>query len=498
MKHARKLASVLLALLIVFSLAAPAFAAGNGEIILDNPIAGETYTAHKIFDVVYDTTITNYAYSINSVNEWFATVQAYAADAANGLTLTATAADPNLYIVETGTAFSALNFANALKAAASSMQNGIELTTSGTGVAATGLDLGYYFVTSTNGALCNLTTTNPTVTIHDKNEVIFIKETPEDTVEVGQTVPFTVTTKVRETEGFTAYVYDISDSMSAGLTFDKNVTITLAGETMSTDFYTLEYYDEDNDGNTNNGFKLSFKMIELDNAGHYDKEIVVSYSATVNSNAITVIDENNATLVYTTDPDGGTSILTETEQVYSAKIVIDKYAAGSENNGTKLANAKFVLYKQDNGKKLYYKYTDTANSTADTVTWVEIADSAALTTAITNGTITEVTTDAQGAAEFGGLEAGTYYLQETAAPAGYNMLTDVVTVVIDKLTADELAEADPVAVAASLTATAEVANNTGSKLPETGGMGTTIFYILGATLTLGAAVRLITKKRMAA
>ena len=113
------------------------------------------------------------------------------------------------------------------------------------------------------------------------------------------------------------------------------------------------------------------------------------------------------------------------------------------------------------------------------VTWVEKQEDA-----------TEVTTDANGSASFEGLKAGTYYLVETLAPSGYNLLTEPIEVIIAPTTAEGSAEA----VYADVTS--EVANSTGSLLPSTGGIGTTIFYVLGGVLVLGAAILLITKKRM--
>ena len=116
MKHARKLASLLLALVMVFALATTAFAAGEtGTITVDNPIADQTYTAYKIFDVTYNTDKSAYSYTIDSSSEWFTTVQAYATEA-NGLTLTQ-ANGSTTYIVTTTDAFSAPDFAVALKAA---------------------------------------------------------------------------------------------------------------------------------------------------------------------------------------------------------------------------------------------------------------------------------------------------------------------------------------------------------------------------------------------
>lgn len=97
-----------------------------------------------------------------------------------------------------------------------------------------------------------------------------------------------------------------------------------------------------------------------------------------------------------------------------------------------------------------------------------------------------MTTDNNGTATFGGLADGTYHLIETEAPAGYNPLTAPVPVTVAGSNTDT----------AKLSVTAEVENKTGTTLPSTGGMGTTVFYVLGAVLVMGAVVLLVTKKRM--
>ena len=99
---------------------------------------------------------------------------------------------------------------------------------------------------------------------------------------------------------------------------------------------------------------------------------------------------------------------------------------------------------------------------------------------------TVVVADATGKATFEGLKAGTYYLEEVAAPTGYNLLADPIKVVISAT-----------GVSAYANQEAAVANNTGVELPSTGGMGTTIFYTVGGILMAGAAILLITKKKMA-
>lgn len=161
--------------------------------------------------------------------------------------------------------------------------------------------------------------------------------------------------------------------------------------------------------------------------------------------------------------------------VFSFNIVINKYAAS--NAETKLEGAKFVL---KNAESKYYKY----DAATKAVTWVDDKSAA-----------TEVSTDANGAARFDGLQAGTYSLEETAAPAGYNQLTKDITIVLDKsgsATIDGAASAP----GADHSLTTGVANSTGTVLPETGGTGTVIFVALGALAVICAGVFLVTNKRM--
>ena len=460
MKTVARIASLLLALVMVFGLSVTAFAAETGTITVDNPIAGQTYTAYKIFDVTYDEAKSTYAYSIAGNSEWYDVVKDY-----TGITLTK-AASENTYAVTKKDTFSAAAFANVLKAAVTGKTGGITLNVADGKATATGLDLGYYFVTSSTGALCNLTTTNPDATIHDKNDVPFDKVDDKTSVEVGETVSYTITGKVPDTTGFTTYEYTIADTMSAGLTFQKNVAVTVDGVTLDAGKYVLNQ--------TDNGFTLTIKVMELQEK--VGKEIKVTYTAVTNDKAVTVISKNSATLTYSNNPTDSESKTTTPkyeETVYSAKLVIDKYQ--KDNKSKKLANAKFVL-KNDEGK--YYKYTAATESAAAQVEWVKNQADA-----------TEVTTDTNGAAAFNGLKDGTYKLVETAAPAGYNLLANEVEVTINGADATEVD-------LSSLTATAKVENSTGTTIPETGGIGTTIFYVAGGLLVLGAVILLITKKRM--
>ena len=471
MKHARKLTSLLLALVMVFALAVTVAAeegtgttTPKGSITVDNPIEGQSYTAYKIFDVVYDEAKEHYSYTIDGGSDWYTTVSDYA----TGLTLTQVEGT-NTYVVTTTSDFSPAAFADALSKAVDG-KIGRTLAVADGKATATDLDLGYYFVTSTTGALCNLTTTNPNANIHDKNDMPFKKEVDKTNVDVGQTVTFKITGKVPDYTGFNTYTYLITDTMTNGLTFNRDSLTVKVGEATVTNDCTIAY-DAETAPQT---FTVSIPVLEK----KYDfgAEIVVTYTATVNKDAIAIISSNKAKLTYSNDPttDEVTDSQTEEQKVYTSKIVIDKFETGKRET-VKLPGAEFVLYKKVPGASgevtKYYKQDDTTKA----VTWVNTIAEA-----------TTVTTGDDGAAFFEGLADGTYYLVETKAPAGYNQLTE----------AKDVTVTGSITAATRLSVTAEVANNTGTLLPSTGGMGTTVFYVLGAVLVVGAGVLLVTKKRM--
>ena len=469
MKSTRKLASLLLALVMVFALAVTVAADGTGSITVDNPVADKTYTAYKIFDVVYDGAKKNYSYTIeddDSRSPWYGTVSGYATDPAHGLKLTKVEGT-NTYVVTTTSDFSPAAFADALNADVTG-KAGRPLRVADGKATVTGLDLGYYFVTSTSGALCNLTTTNPDITIHDKNDMPFEKTVDKPSADVGQDVTFTIKGKVPDYTGFKTYTYLITDTMSEGLTFNKNVTVTVGG-TDVTNACTPTYNVESNA----NKFTVSIPV--KDNEYKIGAEIVVIYTATLNEKAIAVISNNEAKLTYSNDPttDEAKGSRTDKKEVYSSKIVINKFETGNENK--KLPGAKFVLYKEETiegNKTIKYYQWDATNKKVE---WVNKQVDA-----------TEVTTGEHGEASFEGLADGTYQLVETKAPAGYNQLTGPQEVKVAGSTTDTM----------KLTATANVSNQAGTLLPSTGGMGTTIFYVLGFVLVVGAGVLLVTKKRM--
>ena len=471
MKTMRKLFTVLLALGMTLALAVPAFAAGaTGSITITNPQEDHTYTAYKIFDVTNSGE--NYSYTISKTDAAFSTVKAYADVTANGLTLT-DVANTNKCNVSFDTSFSAASFAQHLKTNLDknpgSLGNGTAFTKDGSTVKASGLNLGYYFVSGTSGTVCELATAK-NIEIHDKNEAPQIEKTVDDddrTVEVGQVLTYTIKGKVPSTKGYSAFTYQVSDTMTEGLTFNKDVKVTIDGVDV-TDAATITKQED--------GFVASIKMMNYQDK--IDKSVVITYTATVNEKAIQRDEETNtATLKYSNNPaDSNSTDETSVEvNVFSFNIVINKYAAGDEN--TKLPGAKFVL---KNAENKYYK----CDADTKVVSWVPDKSIA-----------TQVTTDNKGAARFDGLEAGTYKLEETAAPAGYNQLTKDIIIVLDKNGSATIDGASS-APGDHHSLTTGVANSTGTMLPETGGTGTAIFVALGALAVICSGVFLVTNKRM--
>ena len=482
MKHARKLTSLLLALVMVFALAVTVAADDpiKGSITVDNPVADKTYTAYKIFDVTYAGD--NYSYTIeggDSKSPWYDTVSACAT--ANGLTLTQVEGTNTYVVTFDKDKFSAPKFAEALKKAltdGSVTDTGNPLIQSGTTVSVTGLTLGYYFVKSSdNDALCNLTTTAPNANIHDKTYVPFEKTKTVDNndFKVGDTVIFNITGKVPDYTGFKTYTYLITDTMSKGLTFNETSVQVKVGDDVLTAGNTT--YTLATGGAADN---YTFKVTIYVKNYAVGLPIEVTYTATLNENAVAKISTNKAELTYSNDPTNDSQtgkIPSEDVDVYTSKIAIEKVeklAAGATTTPKKLKGAEFVLYKNvtEAGVDVprYYKY----DKTTQAVTWVEQVVNA-----------TTVTTGDNGEASFDGLANGIYYLVETKAPAGYNQLTEAVPVNVNGGT-----------IETALTVTERVENQAGAVLPSTGGMGTTVFYVLGAVLVVGAGVLLVTKKRM--
>ena len=480
MKLSRKILSLVLALVMVMGLAATAFAEEGGEtttkgsITIENALSGETYHAYQILYLEsYNAEKNIYAYKANPAwEEWLKEKpqRAYVSVDPQGYVTWVKDADP-------------ADFAKAAKGQLSNKTPGGSVTATENGSATiSDLELGYYLVDSTVGALCELNTTKPDVEITDKNTAPNIKkEVQEDSDEkwgdvndadIGQDVNFKSTVSAKPG----AQKYVVHDKMDAALKFDGVTSIT-AGDTTLTEGtdYTVVTTGLTDDCT----FHIAFTETYL-NSITADTDIVINYTAKLTSDAVAGTGYVNETWL-----DYGDNQHTErdTTTTYTWKLPIYKYHKAGETKKP-LAGAEFILYKGSEESNRDYAQVTNGKLTG----WTKVKTDAARLVSGDDGMI---------AVE--GLDADTYYLEETKAPRGYNKLAGPVTVEISHAVSDDGASMTHT-LKQDATDVAEVGieNKSGTELPSTGGMGTTIFYVLGSILVIGAAVLLITKKRMSA
>lgn len=478
MKYLKKLASILLAMVMVLGLGITALGeTNNGKITINDAIVGNTYTIYQILDLEsYNET--NKAYIYKSTTDWQSFVEG---NSVNNIYLIT---DDKGYVTwKEGADVAA--FAKLAKAHAATLSgNQGKVTTSSTTVTFDNLDLGYYLIDTTLGTICSLDTTNNVVVMEEKNEAPESnKKVSEDSsnswsdkndADIGQTVDYKSEIKVKDG----AVNYTFRDKMDAGLTLDVNsIKVQVNGVDVDGNYYTL------NTGNAAGNYTFT---IAFDNdyiAAQKGETIVITYSATLNENAVIGVDgnKNTASLEYgnKAEKDSTPDSITTTN---TWKFDVEKYANVPGADGTttekKLAGATFTLSKNQNGTSPI-AFVSMGNNVYRVAKTGEA------------NTVTAITTDTSGKFTLQGMDSDTYYLTETKAPDGYNKLSNPVTVVIDKDGKINKTEANTEGESV-----VKVLNNAGSELPSTGGMGTTIFYVVGSVLMLVAVVILITKRRM--
>lgn len=347
---------------------------------------------------------------------------------------------------------------------------------------------------------------------------------------IGDKVPFVIASKVPQMQGYTKYFFVLNDSMTAGLTYNKDVAIKIGATTLAADAYDVTYDD------TANTMKIVIKNF-IQYKSQADADIVVTYSATLNENANLSTNKGNKNtvkLTYSNNPNvdyKGDNEPTSTDPVgvtpehvtvtYSTQLQLTKVDGKDKSKlegvefqitGTsiKTAVSKGHYFKQD-AAGTYYQlkdgtFTDTAPApeteskyVSTSVKYAEVTDSTEQTKM--QKVTASGTTDKNGLITFKGLGAGTYYITELKTLGGYNLLTAPIIVEIT---------ATPGTTSCTWTAKVNgenatfeddmvkltVENNKGSVLPITGGIGTTIFYVIGGLLVCGAVVMAITKKKL--
>jgi fimbrial isopeptide formation D2 family protein/LPXTG-motif cell wall-anchored protein len=498
MKLIKKIAAIMFAFMMVVSMSCNVKAVEGaspetkGTITITNAKEGETYKLYKILSLESysytenDKDNGNYAYKLTS-DGWDSFIKG-----AGVLNEYFEFDDTNSYLTWKGDKSPARvkEFAQlALKYARNKTNNvqpvqPVKKAASDT-VTYSGLDLGYYLVDSSVGSLCVLNTTNPDLTIAEKNGVPSVEKGVSNTqkgtygtsnnASIGDTVYFKTT--ITAQPGAQNYV--LHDKMTDGLTFNNTVEVKKGGSTVESSNYTLQT-TELTDGCT---FEIEFKQNFCDTLIANDI-ITVTYSATLNENAVIAGEgnKNETKLKYGDSQETQPSVTnTKTFKMDVFKFYKDKNDSTTEKG---LAGAIFKLTKgSQDAENIGFVKTSNETATDDVYRVAKKGET---------GTVTTITSPKSGKFTIQGLGAGTYYLTETQQPDGYNKLSGPVTVVIDENGKVMVKKGANLEDATEV----KVENKTGTVLPSTGGSGTTMIYLIGAVLVLGSGVVLATKRRV--
>lgn len=475
MKRVKRVLALLAAFALVLAMAVPAFAdEATGSITVEKAKAGETYSIYKIFDVVsYDTSVSPSKIVYKVTSEWkdfFAIGNA----GATYITL-----DKNDQVSKTSLdasnaadfAKAAIEWANTKKIKATASEVADEK-----GVTFTDVADGYYLVNTSLGALCSLNNvTGNNALVSEKNSVPSVEKKVKNgsvyddsnSAKIGDTVDYQTTITI------TGNVKNVvlHDKMEKGLTFDNNsVKVKADNGDVAVSNYTLTTSNL-SDGCT---FEIEFKDDYIANlpAG---TQIIVTYSASLNESAMigTTGNKNDTWLKY-----GNGGSVTDETKTYSYSFDLVK----TDNSNKLLAGAQFELYTNKN--------------CTDKVALVKDGDAyrvaSATEKATTNFTSAVIVSNDTSKITVNGLKGKTsYWLKEIKAPKGYNELEEPYEFIMGASN-----------MSATLNGTqwgnggVHVINNAGTVLPSTGGMGTTVFYVVGGGLMAVAVVLLVTKKRM--
>jgi len=439
----KKLISLVLALAMILMVGA----AMAGTITITPPTGVDAdstnvYRVYKVFDAV----ASDAGISYKLVSGKTTAPAGFSVDTAGNVTYSGTSTTGELTAADIA----------AIKAYVTDADIVATVTASGANAVTTeDLGAGYFFIDTTTGTTVTVDSTTGNIDVDDKNTVPEVDKKitgatsiDEDGKKALAQVGTTVTYTAEITIGKGAKDYVFHDTMETGLTYNNDVAVTPAGAVYTTpsvegDTFTLAF---DNDW---------IKTLAV------GSKITIVYSATVNEDAITVDPLNNTAYVSYGDSNGNNRTPDTEADVYEAKFTVEK----KDGDGYPLAGAGFVI-KNAAGK--YYTLTD------DGIVWVDSIDDADEHLSQEDGSV----------APFTGLANGTYTLVEKTVPEGYNKAADQdFTIAEHDYTSDNLEQE------------AEVTNNAGTELPHTGGIGTTIFYILGGLLVVGAAVILVARRK---
>lgn len=492
MKKFRKLLSLVLAMVMVLAMAVPSFAqtiagtsSDNASITISNASKGETYSIYKLFDATVTGTAGGSIAYTGNIPDALSTY--FEKDSAGNITATAAAEENGEMSEELRSALA--NWAKGETATQSAVSDGSQLVFSG-------LDYGYYVVTTSQGEqTITVTSTNPDAAIVDKNETlptepeegeVKTSSAGDNGVYIGETVTYTINFNTTNYIGSgedaeKVLSYTIEDTLPD---FLKNVTvtkITIDGEEYKVNDAVPQFSNK----------KITIPWVDKDEKSLYDNgaAIVITYTAVVTDEAVIAGEgnKNEVTITWETEDGEGEGSITGEETISTYAIAIKKV----DQNGQNLPEAKFsVKGITVNGSNGVYVVTGSGDS-------------------LNTGALE---CDSNGELVIKGVQAGTYEVTEEVAPDGYNKLTASMNVVAEKtsetttsitqyLDEDGNVTSEETNVEVTyqnnnLKADALiVVNKTGAMLPSTGGIGTTIFYAAGIVLMAGAVFFVVRRKR---
>lgn len=375
----------------------------------------------------------------------------------------------------------------------------------------TGLDYGYYVVAVPGATLANASSQYATlVSVHSTSVTAEIKGnlptvdkkvqvngTGKDATDakIGDTLTFTLTSTIPDMSAYSTYTFNFKDTLSKGLTFGQVTSVKVEGAnsplTVNTD-YTVTTPTASNNNTLTVAMK-DFKTKQQANAG---KKITVTYTATLNKDAVVggAGNVNSATIQYSNNPSTGGTGESEPSKVrvFTYGFTVDKYTGDQYTDAaTRLAGAKFTLAPK-NGEPMSFVQVNAGSGTAKAEYRVANAGE--------TGATTTIITPANGKVEFRGLKNGEYTLTETEAPAGYNKLASAIGVKVN----GQNDGTDTTHATVTITYNNDnngsnydqpasngvipVRNKSGVVLPGTGGMGTIAFTVIGVlVIALGVA-----------
>ncbi len=474
MRKPNKLVALIFAILASVAMLLPTSAYADsgtndnsGSITINDAEPGHTYNAYQVLVLEsYNKDAKAYSYKANADwANWLAQQTKYVSIDDQGYVTWVKDANVKAF------AKAALAHATEAKIVAKATKTADSAT-----VSFTGLNLGYYLVDTTVGTLCSLDTTTPDVVMEEKNDLPGInKEVKEDstdswgdenTAEIGQTVEFKTTISAKP--GAESYV--LHDVMSAGLTLDPG-SIEAAGLTKGQNAQSGDYHviaTGLTDGCT---FEVVFHQSYLDTITS-DTNIVVTYDAVVNENAVIAGDGNSNKTQLKFGEDSDYETTWDETKTYTYKVDVVK----TDGSNKVLDGAEFKLYDAKTG--------------GNEIALVKVSDG--VYRFAKDGETGVAATTKNGQLEVKGFDANTtYWLEETKAPEGYNKLAGRVEIAVKDANIDATVNGDTWHEGDG---GVHIVNKTGSELPSTGGIGTAIFYALGGALVLGAIVFLSRKR----